>query len=347
MHRFQIAGVLVLAVLVGCNGGPTGTVAPPADTAELAVRLDALREQYGIPGMAAAIGCGGQVRWAEGFGFADVAGGTPATPETVFHIASLTKTFASIVLLQLAAQGSISLDDPVSAYGIQLSGDVRVRHLLSHTSDPPPGSRFRYDGDRYALLDSVVLRATGRSFADEVVARIIVPEGLPRTAPSSLAGTAGTGIDGEAILGALAQGYDVQGRPISYPTNVGTAAGLVSTVLDLVAYAAAIEAGRLYPPGGRELAFSPARTPSGAELPYGLGWFVEEGPGGRILWHFGSWIGNSALIVLVPSRGASFALLANSDRLSTPFPLQRGDLESSPFARAFLGWLESGDGCVP
>ncbi|MFN2420539.1 MAG: serine hydrolase [Gemmatimonadota bacterium] len=65
-------------------------------------------------------------RWAEGFSFADVAGGTPATPETVFHIASLTKTFASIVLLQLAAQGSISLDDPVSAYGIQLSGDVRV-----------------------------------------------------------------------------------------------------------------------------------------------------------------------------------------------------------------------------
>ncbi|MFN2420538.1 MAG: serine hydrolase domain-containing protein [Gemmatimonadota bacterium] len=152
---------------------------------------------------------------------------------------------------------------------------------------------------------------------------------------------------GRRFRRALAQGYDAQGRPISYPTNVGTAAGLVSTVLDLVAYAAAIEAGRLYPPGGRELAFSPARTPSGAELPYGLGWFVEEGPGGRILWHFGSWIGNSALIVLVPSRGASFALLANSDRLSTPFPLQRGDLESSPFARAFLGWLESGDGCVP
>jgi hypothetical protein len=72
---------------------------------------------------------------------------------------------------------------------------------------------------------------------------------------------------------------------------------------------------------------------------------VEHRTGGDVVWHFGSWTGNSALLVLAPDRGASFALLANSDRLSTPFPLERGRLESSPFARAFLGWLEQGEGC--
>ena len=292
--------------------------------------------------MSAAIGCDGAVRWSSGFGSADVARGVSATPQTVFHVASLTKTFASIVLLQLAAEGRISLDDPVSDYGVQLPGDVRVRHVLSHTSDPPPGGRFRYDGDRFALLDSVVRRAAGQPFEVAVVERVIVPAGLTRTAPSSLAAE---GIDAEAIRTSLAQGYDADGHPIAYPAHINVSAGLLSTVLDLVAYAAEIEAGRLYPAGGRALAFTPTRTPSGAVLPYGLGWFVENRMVGPVAWHFGSWTGNSALLVLAPDRGASFALLANSDRLSTPFPIQDGVLESSPFAQAFVGWLEQGEGC--
>lgn len=292
--------------------------------------------------MAAAIGCDGAVRWSSGFGSADVARGVPATPQTVFHVASLSKTFASVVLLQLADEGRISLDDQVSDYGVQLAGDVRVRHLLSHTSDPPPGDRFRYDEDRFALLDSVVRRGAGEPFGDAVIERVILPAGLTQTAPSSLAGN---GIDAVAIRGALAQGYDAGGRAIAYPTNVGVAAGLLSTVLDLVAYATAIEEGRLYPPGGSALAFAPTRANSGSELPYGLGWFVERRTGGTVVWHFGSWTGNSALLILAPDRGASFTVLANSDRLSTPFPIAAGRLESSPFARAFLGWLGEGEGC--
>jgi CubicO group peptidase (beta-lactamase class C family) len=328
---------VTFAVLLSCNGSTTEP--PPTDTTELAARLDALRQGYGIPGLAAAISCDGTVRWSAGFGMADVGGGTPAAPETVFHVASITKTFASIVLLQLVAEGSVSLDDPVSDYGIQLPGNVLVRHLLSHTSDQPPGTRFRYDGDRYALLDSVVRRADGRSFGDAAVQRVIVPGGLTRTAPSSQAS--------ESIRAALAQGYGGGGGTVAYPTYVGTAAGLLSTVLDLVAYASAINAGQLYPPGSRDLAFTPARTPTGSNLPYGLGWFVDERPAGTVFWHYGSWIGNSSLLILAPEQGAAFALLANSDRLSTPFPLASGALESSSFAEAFLGWLEQGEGCGP
>ncbi len=332
---------MFLAALIACTD-QTGPESPPLDTSELAVRLESLRRLHGIPGMAAAIGCDGVVVWSSGFGSADVARNVPATPQTVFHIASLTKTFASIVLLQLADEGRISLDDPVSEYGVELSGDVRVRHLMSHTSDPPPGTAFRYDGNRYALLDSVVRRADGRTFEDAVLQRVIAPAGLTRTAPSSLDGD---GIDDVAIRAALAQGYDGDAHPIAYPTHFNVAAGLLSTVLDLVEYGAAIEEGGLYPDGGRTLAFTPMRATSGVELPYGLGWFVERRTGGDVVWHFGSWTGNSALLVLAPARGASFALLANSDRLSTPFPLEEGRLESSAFARAFLGWLEQGEGC--
>ena len=340
MRHRRLRGLLLLGVLLACTD--TTSPDPPRDTDELARRLETLRRTYGIPGMAAAIGCAGSVRWSSGFGSADVARGIPATPQTVFHIASLTKTFASIVLFQLADEGRISLDDPVSDYGVALPGDVRVRHLMSHTSDPPPGAAFRYDGNRYALLDSVIRRADGRTFEDAVFERVIAPAGLTRTAPSSLVED---GIDAAAIRAALAQGYDDDGRPIAYPTHINSAAGLLSTVLDILTYAAAIEEGRLYPDGGRALAFTPARATSGSELPHGLGWFVERRTGGDVVWHFGSWTGNSALLVLAPDRGASFALLANSDRLSTPLPLDEGRLESSAFARAFLGWLEQGAGC--
>src|SRR5687768_16479649 len=108
---------ITLGVLLSCNG-PTSSEPPPTDTNQRAARLDELRQRYGIPGLSAAISCDGAVRWSAGFGMADVSGGTPATPETVFHVASITKTFASIVLLQLVAEGSVSLDDPVSDYGI-------------------------------------------------------------------------------------------------------------------------------------------------------------------------------------------------------------------------------------
>lgn len=341
MISARLRGLVICAALLGCTD-PSGSEAPPLDTSELAVRLESLRRELGIPGMAAAIGCDGVVRWSSGFGSADVARNVPATPLTVFHIASLTKTFASIVLLQLVDEGRISLDDPVSDFGVELPGDVRVRHLMSHTSDPPPGGRFRYDGDRFALLDSVVRRGAGETFEDAVVDRVIAPSLLTRTAPSTLRGD---GIDAVAIGQALAQGYDGEGRALAYPSHVGVSAGLLSTVLDLIAYATEIEEGRLYPPGARTLAFTPIRAISGGELPYGLGWFVERRTSGTVGWHFGSWTGNSALLVVAPEQGASFAILANSDRLSTPFPIQEGRLESSPFGRAFLGWLEQGEAC--
>ena len=58
--------------------------------------------------------------------------------------------------------------------------------------------------------------------------------------------------------------------------------------------------------------------------------------GVRIIWHYGLWIANSSLIVKVPDRGLTFVVLANSDALSSPYPLGQGKLETSPWARIFL-----------
>ena len=114
---------------------------------------------------------------------ADLEMSRPATPETIYHIASLTKTFASTIILQLVEEGKIDLEAPVSRYGVAIKDAdvVCVKHLLSHTSDDPPGARYRYDGDRFEL-ETVINSASGHSFAELVCQRIIRPLKLTHTA---------------------------------------------------------------------------------------------------------------------------------------------------------------------
>src|SRR5688572_16956162 len=182
MTALLILGAVVMSA--SCGQDP---VAPPAASiAELEVRIERLRVSSHIPAVTAVIAKGQEIVWARGFGTADLATNRPAADTTIYHLASLTKPFASTVILQLVDEGKVSLDDPVSTYGIILpgSGTIRVRHLLSHTSHGVPGTGFRYDGDRFSLVDSVIARAAGKSFAAALQERIISPLGLTRSAPN-------------------------------------------------------------------------------------------------------------------------------------------------------------------
>jgi CubicO group peptidase (beta-lactamase class C family) len=147
-------------------------------------------------------------------------------------------------------------------------------------------------------------------------------------------------LDSAALRGALAQGYAPDGRTaIAYPAHFSSAAGMVSTVTDLLAFSFALDGDGMLNSASRTLAFTPTVAPGGDRLPYGLGWFTTRNRGHDVVWHYGYWTGNSSLIIKVPAQGITFVLLANSDGLSRPFRLGSGDLESSPFAVAFLDWL--------
>lgn len=154
--------------------------------ARLETLLEKLRQDLKIPAYSAAIVKDQKVIWAKGFGYADLENKVPATEHTAYHLASLTKTFGSTILLQLVQEGKVKLDDPVSKYGITLEseGVIRVRHLFSHTSEGIPGEQYRYNGNRYAELDKVVQRASGRSFGELLIANILEPLGMNETAPN-------------------------------------------------------------------------------------------------------------------------------------------------------------------
>ena len=302
-------------------------------------RLDNLRNGAKIPGMVAGIVKDGQVVWTKNYGYADVQKNIPVTNSTIFHLASLTKTFASTVILQLVKENKINLNAPVADYGINLTenGTVRVIHLLTHTSEGVPGSNFKYNGDRYALLSNVIQSATAGTFHQLATERIMQPLGLQNTAPSDMKLAAMDGFDTTRLRQNTAQGYNSNGiQAVDYPKNFSTAAGLISNIDDMLKYAGAFDGNVLLTDDLKAKVFSPMISNDGKPLPYGLGWFIQEKEGVKLTWHYGYWVGMSSLIIRVPEKKLSFVLMANSDMLSAPYPLGSGDIWVSPYAKEFL-----------
>jgi CubicO group peptidase (beta-lactamase class C family) len=77
---------------------------------------------------------------------------------------------------------------------------------------------------------------------------------------------------------------------------------------------------------------------TGKLLPHAIGWFVQNYNGEAVVWQFGTGgeNGSSSLVVMLPSRGLSLVMMANSTGLVKSFPLEKGDVTTSPFARIFL-----------
>ena len=352
--RSAIRVLVILAVITSC-GGDGINAPPPTSVAEFEQRLEDMRSSSHIAAITAVISKGQNIVWAKAYGFADVAAQRSAGDTTVYHLASLTKPFAATVLLQLVEEGKVSLDDPVSKYGINLTSPagtvIRVRHLLSHTSEGIPGTKYIYNGDRFALLDAVIAQGAGKPLANAVQERIIVPLGLRRTAPNPQSSAfAVSGFDKTTFEANMARGYSYSGGQFSltaYPTLFSAAAGLTSSAPEYASFSMAMDRDALLKPATKALAYTPVVSPSGETFPYGLGWFSTLYKGVRIIWHYGLWTANSSLIVKVPERQLTFVVLANSDALSSPYQLGLGKLETSPWARAFLDTFVIGSVGLP
>ncbi|UCG86009.1 MAG: beta-lactamase family protein [Gemmatimonadota bacterium] len=361
MNAWKLAGVVGLAVLsVECCSDATGANNSPIVVSHMEgltgfeAQLDSLRVELHTPAFGAAIVEDGQIAWSMGFGFADVDEGRRATGATSFHLASLTKPFASTIVMQLVDEGLVDLDDPVSDYGVDLTADgtVRVRHLLNHTSEGVPGTAYRYNGGRFGELDQVISSATGRSFGQLLVQEILQPLQLRHTAPNvRSADFTLAGLDREAFIANMASPYEWEDSRVvraSYPRYFGTAAGLIASAEDVARYSIAIDQGMFLEPATWDSVFTPAKDPSGNVLPYALGWFIHMHEGIELQWHYGYWEANSSLIVRVPERGLAFVVLANTSMLSRPYGLGiDSDVLRSDVARLFIESFVTGTEPLP
>jgi CubicO group peptidase (beta-lactamase class C family) len=324
----------VTLLLTGC-ASPRLSSGPDA-LVEFRAELERLRASGHIESLSAVISRGESIVWSAALG-------NPAVGDTTaFYLASLTKPIAATIVMQLVDEGKVSLDDPVSNYGIVIDGTdtVRVRHLLNHTSEGVPGSRYNYNGSRFSLLDSVIRRAAGMSFAAATRERILMRLGLRHLAPTPFAAAFGEGgLDRMVFLDNLVQGYvwtDGALTRTAYRTSFSPAAGLVASARDYAAFSMALDRDVFLRPATRELSWTPTVGPDGQRFPYGLGWFTTDYKGVPLVWHYGWWTAASALVIKVPSQQLTFVLLANTEGLSAPYGLGGGDLLKSPWARAFL-----------
>lgn len=305
--------------------------------------LENLRQRLLIPGLSAAIVENGSILWAGGLGYRDEAAHLPATENTRYPIASLTKCFTAAAAMQLVERKRLNLDDPAAKYHVTDDSRVRVQHYLAQMSEAAPGTRFLYNSERFNHLTAILEKASRKPLRTLFEEELFRPAGMSST-------SAGPSEDPE-LRNELATGYEVNSsgravRAASTPAPIEAASGIVSSVADLVKFDIALDKDKLLKPKFKWEMWTPSVSQLGT-TPYGLGWFVETWAGQQLIWHYGQLPGYSALFLKIPQKHLTLILLANSSTLSSPFPLQFGQVLFSPFASAFLRDFIAGSGATP
>jgi CubicO group peptidase (beta-lactamase class C family) len=267
-----------------------------------------------------------------------------ASPDTPYPIGGITEAFTSALVLRCMEEGELSLDEPLTKWTSLGGTGGTVRQILSHTS----GGGFRFDPSRFAALTPVVDGCTGMPFRQALAERILDPQGMQRSVPGQDLERPEIAV-GEMFAGSALSRYADVTRDLALPyrvdgrsnasvmrtssSSIDASTGLISTVRDLARFDVALTDRILLRSGSLDLAFSRAT----GSAPFGLGWFVQDYKGNKLVWQFGETRdAYSSLIVKVPDRGLTLILLANSDGLTASFPMSSGDVTASLFARVFL-----------
>lgn len=324
------------------------TLAPPIMAKELPLpqRLDAIAAEAFAkdgPGGAVIVVKEGRTLLRQAYGMADLELGVPAKPEMVFRIASMTKQFTAVAILQLVQEGRVRFDDPLSKYvpGYPGAEGITVEHLLTHTSGImsynnvpsygatiredrtpmqlvegirdekplfPPGERALYSNSGYLFLGLIIENAGGMTYADYMRTKLFTPLGLKHTAV----------VDPDQVRRGRVKGYEV--GPDKVLRNAGyismtqpyAAGSIESSVDDLARWNELLLAGKVVEKALLDRAWSDSRTKEGHPTGYGYGWRVSEEDGVRFLAHGGGITGFASHGVLVPEKKLFVGILHNA-----------------------------------
>jgi CubicO group peptidase (beta-lactamase class C family) len=312
--------------------------------------LESLRTQAGIPGLAAIIVGARDVMWERGFGRENVERSMTVKTITPFHLDGLTQIVTASLVLRCAEDHHLSLDDRIDHFKPDASeGGATVQQVLSHTSGSSKAPVFAYRPERLDVLAAVIAACTGDPFRKSV-ARLLEQNAMIDSVPGPDSASLPTsdGFDQSTVdhyrdvLGRLAVGYAVSTQGTASATSYSArtltpSSGLIASARDLAQFDLSLKRGVLLSAESISLAWRAPVDANGRRLPHGLGWFVQSYNGETIVWQFGSGSASSSMVLMVPGRGLTLILLANSTGLTKGFNLAAGDVSVSPFAKAFLG----------
>ena len=252
------------------------------------------------PGLTVGIMYRGRVIYLKGFGFANLETLTPATPESVFRIGSVTKQFTAVGILTLVRDGRIGLDDKLSKYlpDFHRADEVTIRQLLQHTSgintysdrtNPStrwdyrsdlttdqmlarigsfqpayqfdPGTAWHYNNSGYFILGAVIEKVTGKSLATYLDEAVLRKAGLSKSGIEIAADVVPNRASGYEVAPTVPAGYRrADFVSMTIPSGAGA---MYSTVGDLLRWESELFAGRVIGPDLLSLVTTPARLNDG------------------------------------------------------------------------------------
>jgi D-alanyl-D-alanine carboxypeptidase len=337
--------------LVSCGEGQEPA---PSFSEELQQQMQAMvdnvMEQASIPGCIVGVWVPGMGEWVAAIGEADIASGRAMTTEDKVRIASNTKTFTATLVLQLADEGKLGLDDPLEKYvtGVPYGGEITIRQLLNmtagvfsfsedegfldaftadplmemtpgesldialaHPPDFPPGQGWHYSDTNYEILGMIVEQVTGRAIEDEVQARIIEPLGLKNTSfPTT-----------PDMPEGYARGYVLEddGKLADYtrvsPSVPWAGGAMISNLDDLKIWAKALSSSELLSAEMHEEQLGWVKIPDleNVDGRYGLGIMGLGGFQG----HNGAIFGYNSSVLYLPDDDATIVVLVNKSTNSS------------------------------
>ena len=354
------AGVLLTAATLLVATGVVPLAGPPPGSPDAtAARIDAIFAPWAAPdapGCAAAVMEGGDIVFAKGYGAANLEYGIPIAPDSVFHVASVSKQFTALAAALLADEGRLSWDDDVRRHVPELPDPgvpITLRHLAQHTSGIRdqwsllqmagwrwggdvitqgdvldllsrqtalhfrPGTEHLYSNSGYTLLAVVVERVSGQTLRAFTDERIFEPLGMSRTTFRD---------DHTLLIRDRAYAYEPDGAGgyrLSIPDfAVVGASSLFTTVEDLARWNRNFRTGEV---GGRDVVRQIQETTTlanGAQVFYAFGLVHGSHRGRRTVGHGGTDAGYRSEFLRFPAEDLAVAVLCNL-RATDPARLAR------------------------
>jgi CubicO group peptidase (beta-lactamase class C family) len=326
------------------------SLCPMSSDARESAALDKVLKAFGTdngPGMAVQVLRHGKVVCRRTSGLADLEKRRPVGAGTCFRLASMTKAFTAMAILQLVDRKQIRFDTPLPDIFPDFPGygrTITVLDLLQHTSGLPdfasllpegytgqvrdddvlrmleardaaafpPGARFEYSNSGYILLGLAVAKVSGMPFGAFLRKSIFDVAGM-NTAIVYDGET--TPIAGRAFGYANRDGKYVLNDQSSTSATQGDG-GIYASLEDMAGWEAALVRGNLVSPALQSMAFTSGRLSGGAETGYGFGWFVDKVNGHPRYWHGGGTAGFHNHVVRLPESGIAVQVLMNHDDAS-------------------------------
>lgn len=317
--------------------------------AKIEKAINERREALGIPGAALAIVKDGKVIYAKGFGYKDFEKKIPVTADTQFPIGSATKAFTALSVLIAQDEGKLSLDDPPKKYlpyfqinDPETNKNIVIRDLLDHSSGltrtdlamlsgqltrkelievaglaKPTAKlheKFQYQNIMFAAAGEIAATVEKTTWNNVIRSEILKPLGMTNSTTSIPEMT-----KAKDYSFGYEYNFDTKAtkrlplRDIDAPAPAGAINSSVRDMakwIEFVANGGELNGKRIVSEKGYEEWTKP-QMKIAAKISYGLGWFIEDWHGLKVLQHGGNIDGFNAMVAVMPEKKLGFVLLTN------------------------------------